>query len=194
MAFRVVQRSYALAYAHRLYTSRQVNTYARVPSFFIKWIVSTSTRAPGCLGSGRGTGAWKRFQGLRFRRRLCRSRMRFTEDRDISMPCSSLSRRCTTSADRWCSRRISMIFWTTSSLSVRGCAGGRELFAGIGTSPKRFASFRHFVTVPGDTPYRLAAQRTPYFLANRAQSLRTRSCFLSFVYIHFILDEVFPSY
>ena len=76
-----------------------------------------------------------------------------------------------------------MIARTTSSDSARGECFGRQLLVGIGTCPYRLANVHHFDTVPGDTPYLLTAHRTPCLLANWAQSLRTRSCFLSFVYM-----------
>jgi len=51
-----------------------------------------------------------------------------------------------------------------------------------GTFPIYSASAHHFDTVPGDTPYRLAAVRTPLWRAKAAQSLRTFGWFLWLMY------------
>ena len=126
-------------------------------------------------------GAWYRFQGLRFFKRPIRSRVRFTVLSEVRIPWSCRMR-CITSELRLARKRVLYICHINSSLICLGWDFGLDDLVGIGCRPIFLASLHHLETVPGDTPYRLAAVRTPLRRAKAAQSLRTLGWFLWLTY------------
>ena len=152
----------------------------------MKCTVSASNNAPGWVASGRRVKSCGRFPGERFFRIPRRSRVRFTEESETRIPCR-MTVWCTTSAQRPRPCRSRMMASTVSSASARGEPWGREDRVGIGCSPMRDAFFTHLEIVPGCTPNRRAATRTPYRRANVAASRRTRGSERCVLYIRIVL-------
>ncbi len=119
------------------------NTYSRLFTSIIRWIVSNCVKSPGRKGYGRSWWGWNRFQGLLFFMRPCRSIVLRTELIDTLIP-SSFRCSCTTSLVLPFLRRISMILLTTSSFNCFAWRLGRDDSVGIEWYPYTKDFLTHF--------------------------------------------------